>query len=563
VSGAGSCNDSGTTLSRRAFVGAAAAAAASAAAPSSLAATPTPLAPVAPAVVTSRDSSPAGATPWRFARSDAQEVPLYDLEVWQAADLLRRRTITPVQLAEAVLARIEAVEPRVNTFANRYPADEVMAAARTATEEIAAGRYRGPLHGIPVGVKDIYLTEGKVTEGNSDLYRGFVPRYDATSVQRLKEAGALLVGKTGTSELATANTWPANNPWDLNRQAGGSSTGSATGVAASQFMIGMGTCTGGSIRGPAANCGITGFKPTYGTISTYGIFPLAWSMDYAGPLAHSARDAALLIDAIGGEDPLDRHTRKVERYQLADAIARANAGARPLQGVVVGVPTDDDYLMGVPNDEQIAAFREAASALRALGATIRVVPTKVLMPGLTSTSSFYDVIRSAEVAAYQRQNLLSQPQNMSAEYLARVSSGVLMPGHAYLQAQRVRRMWRDQLHGVFADVQALIHPADDIAGLRGGGGRGGAAGRAGAAPAAGARAGGAAAPARRSSSGSKTNIWNLSGAPAVAIPTGFSSDERMPLSLQVVAAPGNDEMVLRVADAFQQATAHHKARPRL
>jgi aspartyl-tRNA(Asn)/glutamyl-tRNA(Gln) amidotransferase subunit A len=502
---------------------------------------------------------------WHVPRARAQEVPLFDMEVWQVSDLIRRGVITPTQLGQAVVRRIEATESRIGTFANLYEPAEIMAAAEAATAEIQQGRYRGPLHGIPVGVKDIYFTRGKVTEGNSKLYTGFVPDFDATAVARLKEAGAVIVGKTGTSELATANTWPAKNPWDENRAAGGSSTGSATGVAASQFMIGMGTCTGGSIRGPAANCGITGFKPTYGTISLYGVFPLAWSMDHSGPLAHSARDAALLLDAIGGEDPLDPNSRKVARYQLAAEIA-ALPSTRPLQNVAVGVPADDDYLMGVPSVEQIAAFREAVGVLRSLGATVRTVRTRVLMPGLSSTSSFYDIIRSAEVAAYQHQNLRTQPQNMSAGYLARVSSGVLMPGHAYMQAQRVRRMWKDQLHSVFDDVQVLIHPADDIAGLNGGGGRGaGGGGGGGGGRGAGAGGAGAAAnaPARRPSSGSKTNLWNLSGAPAVAIPTGLSSAEEMPLSMQVVAAPGNDGIALAVADAFQQATSHHKARPTL
>ena len=467
------------------------------------------------------------------------DVPLHDLEAWQAADLIRRRVISPVELAQAVIARNDAVEPRIGTYANRYPSDEVLAQARAAEEEIARGRYRGPLHGIPVGLKDIYLTQGKRTEGNSKLYTGFVPTFDATAVARLKEAGAVLFGKAGTSELATANGWPAKNPWDFERAAGGSSTGSATGVAASQFMVGMGTCTGGSIRGPAANCGITGFKPTYGTISAYGVFPLAWSMDHPGPLAHSARDCALVMDVVAGEDRMDPNTRKVGRYRMAEALVwgpRSNA----LEGVAIGVPADDDYFLQVPSDEELAAFREATTVMRSLGATIRTVRTKMLLPGLTSVSSFYDIIRSAEVSAYQHQNLRTQPQNMSAEYLARVSSGVLMPGHAYMQAQRVRRMWRDQLLSVFGEVDVMIHPADDIAGKQG-----------------------EERPRARESSGGKTNMWNLSGAPAVAIPTGFSRAERMPLSMQVVSRPGGDERVLMVADAFQQVTEHHKARPPL
>lgn len=498
------------------------------------------LAGAAPMVLEAADAS-AEQRPFTIPASEAPpDVPLHDLEAWQAADLIRRRQLSPVELAKAVLERNDKVEPRIGTYANRYPAEEVLAQAQAAEDEIARGRYRGPLHGIPVGLKDIYLTKGKVTEGNSKLYRGFVPRFDGTAVVRLKEAGAVIFGKTGTSELATANGWPAKNPWDFERQAGGSSTGSATGVAASQFMIGMGTCTGGSIRGPAANCGLTGFKPTFGTISAYGVFPLAWSMDHPGSLTHSARDAALVIDAVGGEDPMDPHSRRIARYRLAEALVWGMRG-NALEGVTVGIPVDDDYFMGVPNNEQIAAFKEAQRTLASLGATLKPVRTQMLMPGLTSISSFYDIIRSAEVAAYQAQNLRTQPLNMSDGYRSRVSAGVLMPGHAYMQAQRVRRLWRDRLLTVFDDVDVLIHPADDIAGK----GRGEDP------------------PRPRRSSGGKTNMWNLTGAPAVAIPTGFSKAETMPLSMQVVSKPGRDDVVLKVADAFQQVTDHHKQRPRL
>lgn len=506
----------GTALTRRSFVRAAAAAAA------------------APWVPMSRQRC------WTIPPVEPQDVPLYDLEVWQAADLIRRRMVSPVELAEATLERIEETEPRIETFVNQYPADEIMAQAEAAEDEIAAGRYLGPLHGITVGLKDIYLTEGKVTEGNSGLYKGFTPSFDATSVARLKAAGAVIVGKVGTAELATADQWPAKNPWDFDRVAGGSSTGSATGVAASQFMVGMGTCTGGSIRGPAANCGITGLKPTYGAISLHGILPLAWSMDHPGPMVHSARDAALVLDAVGGVDPLDPHTRKVARYRTAEALF-GEPRPNPLERVVVGVPAENDFLMGVPSDEQLGAFGEAVEVMRSLGATIRTVRANVLFPGLTSLSSFYLIIRSAEVGAYQRHNLLTQPDNMSEAYRSRVASGVLMPGHAYVQAQRVRRYWRDQFLTVFDECDVLIHPADDIAGL----------------------VTGEDPPRPRESTGSKTNLWNLSGAPAVAIPTGFSEVEGMPLSMQVAAAPGRDEIALIVADAFQQVTEHHRARPAL
>ncbi|GAA5011084.1 amidase [Actinopolymorpha pittospori] len=520
-----------TGLSRRGFVTGAAAVAATTTA---VTAATTGGAAAEP---TTRSGTPSTDVPFK---GHTPDVPLYDLEVWQAAQLIRSRRLSPVDLAEATLARIAEVESRVLAFVNPYPAAEVLAAARAAEQEIRRGHYRGPLHGITIGLKDIYFTKGKVTEGNSKLYEGFVPDFDGTAVARLKAAGAIVFGKVGTSELATATVSAANNPWDLLRTPGGSSSGSAAGIAASEFMVGVGTCTGGSIRGPAANVGVTGFKPTYGTVSLHGIFPLAWSMDHPGCLVHSARDAALVIDAVGGQDDLDPLTRQVKRYQIAKEMGD-NGGRRPLRGVVVGVPAPGDFLLGVPNDEELAAFDRAVSVVRSLGATVRTVRSKALLPGLSSVSSFYDTVRSVEVAAYQHQNLLTRPEKMSEDYRNKVVAGVLVPGHTYVQAQRVRRLWRDEFLSMFDDIDVIIHPADNIAGLKAGGG----------------------VPSARPSSGSKTNIWNLSGAPAVAIPTGLSRAERMPLSMQCAAKPGNDALALKVADAFQQATDFLLARPAL
>lgn len=509
-------------LSRRGFVTSAAA----------TAATATGLLAAAPGT--------ASASPTRPFKGTIPDVDLYDLEVWQAAQLIRARKLSPVDLAKATLARIAKVEGGVEAFVNPYPAEEILAAARAAENEIKRGHYRGPLHGITVGIKDIYFTKGKVTEGNSKLYEGFVPEFDATSVAKLKAAGVIIMGKMGTSELATSTVSNAKNPWDLLRTPGGSSSGSAAGIAASEFMIGMGTCTGGSIRGPAANVGVTGFKPTYGTVSLHGIFPLAWSMDHVGCLVHSARDAALVIDAVGGEDPLDPLSLKVKSYRLARDMGD-NSGGKPLRGVVVGIPAPGDYLLGVPNDDELAAFDDAVKVIRSLGATIRTIRTKVLLPRTTSVSSFYDTVRSSEVAAYQFQNLLTRPEKMSEDYRNKVSAGVLVPGHAYIQAQRVRRLWRDEFLSMFDTIDVIIHPNDNIAGLIAGGG----------------------VPSSRPSTGSKTNIWNLSGAPAVAIPTGLSSKERMPLSMQCAAKPGDDALALKVADAFQSVTTFHQARPTL
>jgi len=478
----------------------------------------------------------------RRARASAlPDVPLHDLEIAEAAPLLEDGTLSPVELAEAFLERIRAVEPAIDAFVHEYPADEVLAQARQAARELRAGRSRGPLHGVTVGVKDIFFTAGKPTEGNSRLYAGFVPDEDATSVAALKAAGTVILGKTGTSELATATAWPAKNPWDPRRTPGGSSAGSAAGLGASEFTFAMGSCTGGSIRGPAANCGLSGFKPTYGTISAYGVFPLSWTMDHVGPLCHSALDCALVVDALGGQDPRDPTTRPVRAYALARALLDLPR-RRPLRGVTVGIPAPDTFLLGVPNDEEIAAWESAVTTLRGLGARVRRVAPTVLLPGMTSVSSIYDITRNVEIGAYQFQRLMRDPAAMSPEYLSRVSSGALAPGHAYVQAQRVRRAWREAFLAVFDEVDVLVHPADTIARLL--------------APA-------TDPPLPRRSTGSKTNIWNISGAPSIAIPTGLSRAEGMPLSMQVAADAGNDATALTVAHAFQTATTFHKLRPEL
>jgi aspartyl-tRNA(Asn)/glutamyl-tRNA(Gln) amidotransferase subunit A len=469
------------------------------------------------------------------------DVPLYDLEISEAAPFLRDGSLSPVDLVDAFLERIAAVDPKVLAFVHQYPVEEVRAAALAAEREIRRGRYRGPLHGVPVGVKDIYFTAGKPTEGNSRLYTGFVPDFDATAVTRLKEAGAIILGKMGTSELATSTVSPANNPWDLRRTPSGSSSGSAAGCAASMFMVGMGTCTGGSIRGPASNCGLSGFKPTYGTISAYGVFPLSWTMDHVGELCHSALDCALVTELLAGPDVNDPLARQQSTYRLSKPLLEMSR-RKPLRGVRVGVPAPGTFFLGVPNDDELVAFAAAVDVIRSLGATVKEVAPTVLLPGLTSVSSFYDIIRSVEVGAYQMEKLKTVPTLMSADYRNKVAAGVLAPGHAYAQAQRVRRLWREQFLSVFDEVDALIHPADNIAGFK---------------PPL------TDPPRPRPSSGSKTNIWNISGAPAIAIPTGLSGAEKMPLSMQSAAMTGNDATALLVAHAFQTATGFHKLRPDL
>src|SRR5579864_3188670 len=236
-------------------------------------------------------------------------VPDY-LTIADAARLIEKKELSPVELVDSRLDRIARLDGTLNSFI-RVLSDEARAAARAAEAEIAAGRYRGPLHGIPIGLKDIYETAGVATTGHSKVMQDHVPKADAFSVKKLRDAGAVVMGKLATHEFALGGPsfdlpWPpARNPWDTSRFTGGSSSGTGAAVAAGLVLGGTGSDTGGSIRGPAALCGLAGLKPTYGRISRVGILPLAWSLDHAGPMAWTAEDCAILLQAMAGHDPAD------------------------------------------------------------------------------------------------------------------------------------------------------------------------------------------------------------------------------------------------------------------
>jgi len=472
-------------------------------------------------------------------RPAKHEDALHALEISEAAQLIRTRRISCVDLAEAVLERSAAVEERVISFALAYPAEEVLAQAEALDRLLRRGRHLGPLHGIPIGLKDIIFTEGKPTEGNSVVYRGFVPSFDATHVAALKQAGANIVGKTHTIELASGDPAPTNNPWDLARQPGGSSSGSGSGTAAGQFLAGIGTDTRGSIRGPSSNCGLTGYRTTYGMVSKFGVFPLSYTIDNVGPLARSALDAAIITDIIAGQDPNDPTTRPVRRYELVRALERAD-GRSPLRGVTVGVPAAGDYFSGVPSNDELAAFGEAIEVIGSLGARVVEVTTSTLPAPFTTLNSMTTPIVNTEVGAYQYRNWLTRAEDFTLPYRRQVNNGNLLPANTYVQAQMARAMWNEQFLAMFDDVDVFMHANDNIAGLK--------------PPATNP-------PPARPSSGSKTSPWSLTGSPSIAVPTGLSTAERMPLSMLVNAKPGDDEVALLVVHAFQQATTHHKLRP--
>jgi aspartyl-tRNA(Asn)/glutamyl-tRNA(Gln) amidotransferase subunit A len=467
--------------------------------------------------------------------------PLYDLEISEAADLIHSKRISCVDLAQAVLDRSAAVEARVISYALAYPAEEVLARAHELDRLLRRGQYLGPLHGIPIGIKDIIFTAGKPTEAGSVVYRGFVPTYDATHVALLKQAGVNIVGKAQTIELASGDPAPTNNPWDLKRQPGGSSSGPASGTAAGQFLAGMGSDTRGSIRGPANNCGVTGYRTTFGMVSKYGVFPLSSTIDNVGPLARSALDAAIITEIIAGQDPNDPTTRPVARYDLVSALRSAD-GSKPLRGVTVGVPASGDYFSGVPSDDELAAFADAVKVIAGLGARIVEVATETLPAPFTTLASMTTPIVNTDVGAFQYRNWQKRAEDFTLPFRRQVNNGNLLPANSFVQAQMARALWKERFLAMFDHVDVFLHANDNIAPLK----------PPGVDPAT-----------PRPSSGSKNSPWSLSGSPSISVPTGLSAKEQMPLGMQVNAAPGDDQVALLVAHAFQQVTAHHRLRPAL
>src|SRR2546430_5205872 len=290
------------------------------------------------------------------------------LTIAEAARLIQQRELSPVELVECRLARIEKLDGQLHSFI-RVLADSARAEARIAESEIASGKYRGPLHGIPLGLKDIYETAGVPTTGHSKVMQDHVPKADAFSVKKLRDAGAVVMGKLATHEFALGGPsfdlpWPpARNPWDTTRFTGGSSSGTGASVAAGLVLGGTGSDTGGSIRGPAAFCGLAGIKPTYGLISRMGILPLAFSLDHAGPMAWTAEDCAILLQAMAGHDPADPasadHSIPAYRAALQGEV----------KGVRIGLIRHFYERDNEANPATQAAIAAVAQTLESLGCT--------------------------------------------------------------------------------------------------------------------------------------------------------------------------------------------------
>lgn len=302
----------------------------------------------------------------------------HELTIAKASKLIAERELSPVELTRCVLERIDALDPQINAFLT-VTADVALEQARAAEQQIACGRYRGPLHGIPVGLKDIYYTAGIRTTGQSRVALEHVPKFDATTTEKLADAGAILLGKTATHEFAHGGPCfdlpfpPARNPWNIAHFTGGSSSGSAAGIAAGFIFGALGTDTGGSIRKPASFCGVVGLKPTYGLVSRYGVIPNSFSLDHCGPLAWTVEDCAIMLGAVAGFDPRDPGSADVPIPNYREAL-RGN-----IKGMKIGVLRHLWEEDAPVSDELDRATNEAVAVLQSLGArveTARIRPAQ-------------------------------------------------------------------------------------------------------------------------------------------------------------------------------------------
>jgi aspartyl-tRNA(Asn)/glutamyl-tRNA(Gln) amidotransferase subunit A len=465
------------------------------------------------------------------------------LSATQLASLIEARQVSPEEALHAYLDRIEQVGPKVNAYIT-VCADEAVQQARQAGQEIQQGRYRGPLHGIPVAVKDQVHTTGILTTDASKIRADFIPTEDATVVAKLKEAGAVIIGKTNMSEFAIGDSFssfkgPARNPWDLSRDPGTSSTGSGAATAARLCATSLGEDTGGSIRGPASLCGLVGLRPTWGRVSRFGADGACWSIDTIGPISRTVEDCAATIGAIAGYDPKDPYTRQVPVPDYRQALTG------DIRGLKVGLVQEylDPEKSGVDPRVRDAVIA-AAGALSELGAEVR----DVSLPLSVNCGVAIRTITHVDRVSLHPEWLRERPQDYHHNTRVSFSTANLIPAPVYYKAQKVRAMVRREVLGALEDVDVLIQPTS-------------------AAPSGVMSMDGTVASKEQAKQalhrGGYTGPYSLTGTTAMSILCGFSSegDGGLPLALQIAGRPFDEATVLRVGHAYEQATPWHNRLP--
>ena len=461
------------------------------------------------------------------------ELPLHSASA--LAGLIESKEASPVEVVEAYLQRIDELDFKFNSYITVLR-ERALEEARQAEREIVAGNYRGPMHGIPVGVKDQIWTKGIRTTGGARITADFVPDDDATVIANLKNAGAILLGKTNLTEFAvtgfTHRFSTPHNPWDLNISTGGSSSGSGAATAAFLCATSLGEDTGGSIRRPAAWCGIVGLRPGWGRVSRYGLMRGVWSMDTIGPISRTVEDAAITLSAIAGHDLKDPSTWNTPVPDYRQALDGDIKGRRV--GVVRELLHSDVVEPDVAN-----AVTAAIGTLAELGAEVE----EVSIPLAAHANAIAGTLLAVEPAVNMREWVRERLHDFGHDNRVGLLTGSLVPAQAYLKAQKLRAMLREQVLSAFRTYDVLVMPTS----------------------------GRQAVPLQEDPPVTskettsrlpfmRTNTFNLSSAPAISVPCGFGG-RGLPVGLQIASPPGGEEMVFRLAHAYEQNTPWHTMRP--
>ena len=458
------------------------------------------------------------------------------LSVTEASNGLRRKEFSPVELARTCLERIEAIDGKLHSFIT-INADMALEQARIAEQELHAGINKGPLHGIPIALKDLYATKDLRTTCHSAVFQDWVPDHDATTVANLREVGTILLGKLGMHEFAFGGPsvdapFPAvRNPWHMAHIPGGSSSGSGAALAAGLCLGSLGSDTGGSIRTPSSHCGVVGIKPTYGRVSRHGVVPLSWSLDHCGPMTRSVEDCAIFLQAIAGYDPMDPASANVSvpdfRAALKDEI----------KGLRVGVPRANWFNENRGIDpETERCFSNALKALEDLGAIVVEIDGRPFSLARKANQT----ILVAEAYTYHEKRLQQAPEKFGSSVRRRMLEGAFLSAADYITALRARTVLNEQICANFSRVNVFAtptvpRPPEAFEALD---------------------------PNEQNLRPNFTNPFNLTGLPAISVPCGFTSFN-LPVGLQIVTRPFEEATAFRVAYAYEQATDWHSRRPKL
>ncbi len=457
----------------------------------------------------------------------------------EISDLIKTKQISPVEITEDTLKQIDSYNEKINAYI-KISADEARLAAKKAEEEISHGNYRGTLHGIPMALKDIFYFKDEIVTIGSKIHGEFVPSFDGTVISKLKEAGAIFTGKLNLHEYAWGATTnnphygACRNPWNVDNVPGGSSGGSGAAVAGDMTIASLGTDTGGSIRIPAALCGIVGLKPTYGRVSKHGCFPLCWTLDHIGPMTKTVEDAAILLEYIAGYDINDSTSinTPVETY-----TEHVSAGVK---NIVIGI--EEDYFFKNIDSEVNRLVRKAISSLEEMGAKVEIIS----IPSMNKLLYAQSITMLTEASAVHHQNLRLRPQDFGEDVRMVLELGEIPSAVDYLEAQELRTQFQLEFKKVFEKIDVLISPTLPFVSSRIDSGHVIINGR----------------EEKFSENVSRlTRPGNFLGYPAISIPCGLSNG--LPVGMQIMGAPFKESTILRVAGALEKTNPLMGLRPNL